>query len=95
MKSQQGREKTPHPKNLHQLVGVAVGNVLPAAVRRNSFIVNEVPRNFVIKTDETILSNVLDGLLSIVTSNSKRALNWIENKFKAPNKIMRAIATVF
>ncbi len=80
MKTQQGPEKMPHPKNLHQLVGVAVGNVLPAAVRRNSFIVNEVPRNFVIKTDETILSKVLDDLLSMVTSNSKHSCIRIKAK---------------
>ena len=80
MKTQQGHEKAPHPKSLHQLVGVAVGNVLPAAVRRNSFIVNEVPRNFVIQTDEAILSKVLDDLLSMVTSHSKHSCIRIKAK---------------
>ena len=61
------------PKNLHQLVGLIAGNSMPTAVQRNSFIVNEVPREFHIATDERILATVLSSLLNTVVRNSKHS----------------------
>lgn len=67
-------------KNLHQLVGLAAGNSMPIAVQRNSFIVNEVPHEFQIATDEKVLANVLDSLLSAVVNHSKHSCIRIKAK---------------
>lgn len=64
---------TSNSKNLHRLVGLAVGNLMPTAVQKNSFIVNEVPREFLIVTDENLLASILDSLLSIVVNYSKHS----------------------
>jgi hypothetical protein len=80
MKTKQDPEMAPILKNLHQLVGLAVGNSMSAAVQRNSFIVNEVPREFHIGTDEKILSTVLNSLLNTVVSNSKHSCIRIKAK---------------
>ncbi len=68
------------PKNLHQLIGLIAGNSMPTAVKRNSFIVNEVPREFQIGADESTLAIVLDSLLSTVASNSKHSCIRIKAK---------------
>ncbi len=60
-------------KNLHQLVDMAAGYSIPKAVKRNSFIVNEVPREFQIASDEIIVSAILNNLLSSVVSHSKHS----------------------
>ncbi len=60
-------------KNLHQLVDQAAGNSIPKAVKRNSFIVNEVPREFQVASNEKILATILNNLLSSVVSNSKHS----------------------
>ncbi|MCW3092888.1 MAG: hypothetical protein JWP81_3957 [Ferruginibacter sp.] len=60
-------------KNLRKMVGLAVGNSMPSAVQRNSFIVNEVPDEFHIATDEIALSNVLDRLLHTIVNSSKHS----------------------
>jgi hypothetical protein len=53
----------PLPGNLHQMVCFAASNSIPKAVQRNSFIVNEVAREFEIAADETILTTLLNNLL--------------------------------
>ncbi|MEP7106507.1 MAG: hypothetical protein ABI760_00970 [Ferruginibacter sp.] len=73
MKPQPNHEMPTIPKNLHQLVGLAAGNSMPTAVQRNSFIVNEVPREFQIAADVKLLANILNSLLSIVVNNSKHS----------------------
>lgn len=80
MKSQEDPTITSTPITLHRLVSLAVGNSMPTAVRRNSFIVNEVPREFQIKTDEKILATVLDSLLSTIISNTKHSCIRIKAK---------------
>ena len=73
MNPQPEQEISVLPKNLHQLIGLIAGNSMPTAVKRNSFIVNEVPREFQIATNETTLAIVLDSLLNAVVSNSKHS----------------------
>lgn len=68
--SQPGTEMAPLPKNLHQLVNIAAGHSLITAVQRNSFIVNEVSREFQIAADEIMLANVLNTLVSTVARHS-------------------------
>ncbi|MEO5889819.1 MAG: hypothetical protein ABIQ31_06170 [Ferruginibacter sp.] len=73
MKTKSEVEMTLIPKNLHRLVGLAAGNSMPMAVQRNSFIVNEVPRDFQIANNEHLLAAALDSLLSTVVRNSKHS----------------------
>ncbi|MEJ7586850.1 MAG: hypothetical protein WKI04_04745 [Ferruginibacter sp.] len=73
MKSEQDPELTPDSRNLHKLVSLAAGNLMPKAVQRNSFIVNEVPREFQIAADETIVATILNSLLTTVVNNSKHS----------------------
>jgi hypothetical protein len=80
MKSQPGREMNLASRSLHQIVSSAVGNTLSTAVQRNSFIVNEVPKEFQISTDEKILATVLDILLNTVITNSKHSCIRIKAK---------------
>lgn len=58
------------PKNLYQLVRQAADNSMHSAVERHSFIVNEVPVEFNIATDEGMLSDILNCLLSAVVNNT-------------------------
>ncbi|MEO6550646.1 MAG: hypothetical protein ABIN94_21755 [Ferruginibacter sp.] len=60
-------------KSLRKLVGIAAGKSMPSAVQRNSFIINEVPEEFVIAADEKALSKVLNSLLHTVVNNSKHS----------------------
>lgn len=60
-------------KNLHQLVDQAAGNSIPTAVKRNSFIVNEVPREFQVSSNEKILATILNKMLSAVVSHSNHS----------------------
>ncbi|MEO7766847.1 MAG: hypothetical protein ABIS01_05445 [Ferruginibacter sp.] len=71
MKKQSDPETINLSKNLRKLVGLAAGNSMPSAVQRNSFIVNEVPDEFHIATDEKALSEILNSLLSTIVGNSK------------------------
>ena len=71
---------TPITKNLHQLVSVAIGDLMPTAVQRNSFIVNEIPREFQIASDEKILATVLNSLLGGVVSHTKHSCIRIKAK---------------
>ena len=80
MKTQPDPVMTSIPKNLHQLVGNAVDNSMPTAVQRNSFIVNEVLREFQIATDEKILATILNSLLSTVVSHTKHSCIRIKAK---------------
>ena len=80
MNTQQEQQMTSLPKNLHQLVGLLAGNSMPTAVQRNSFIVNEVPREFQIAADENILANVLQSLLTTVVNTSRHSCIRVQAK---------------
>ncbi len=73
MQVKTGIEGSLIPINLHQLVDQAAGNSIPKAVKRNSFIVNEVPREVQISSNENILAIILDKMLSTVISHSKHS----------------------
>lgn len=49
---------------LHQLVDKLIIGLLPIAVSRKSFIVNDVPPGAMVSTDENMLSLILSTLLS-------------------------------
>lgn len=59
------------PNNLSQLIAVLVNSVLPTAVRRKSFIVNDIPRELYIAGNENILAAVLSTLLNTVVSHTE------------------------
>jgi len=61
------------PKTLDYLVGLLATSVLPTAVRRNSFIVNEIPGKFYIATDENMLASVLSSLLHTVVTHTENS----------------------
>jgi hypothetical protein len=61
------------PKNLHQLVDQVAGGSIPKAVKRNSFIINEVPRGFQVASNEKLLTAILNKMLSTVVSHSNHS----------------------
>jgi len=60
-------------RNLFQLVRIAADKSKLTAVQRNSFIINDVPRDFQIISDESILAAILNNLLSTVVSNTENS----------------------
>ena len=60
----------PHAKSLDELVSLLASSALPAAVRKKSFIVNDVPEKLNIATDENMLASVLSSLLNTVVSHA-------------------------
>ena len=60
-------------RTLQELVDKLVTGELSAALQKESFIVNEVPGELVIATDENMLAGVLRGLLHTVVSNARNS----------------------
>ena len=58
------------PKSLDELVSLLAAGALPAAVKKRSFIVNDIPEKFFISADENILATVLGSLLHTVVNHS-------------------------
>ena len=58
---------------LRHLTGKLIGGMQPAAVRQNSFIVNDISPAIVITTDENLLAAVINDLLAIVVSRNKNS----------------------
>ena len=58
------------PKNLHRIVSLSAGNLVKKSAEKRSFIVNEVPHEVSIETDEKVISAILDNLLTNIISNS-------------------------
>ncbi len=77
---QPGTELAPATRNLHQLIRLAADNSMATAVKRNSFIVNEVPREFQIETDEKLLEPILNTLIGTVVSHTKHSCICIKAK---------------
>ncbi len=73
MKNQSEYGVMPAPKTLHQLVKLLAANARPSALRTNSFIVNEVPNELMIITDENILATVLSRLLYSFVNHSENS----------------------
>ena len=62
----------PHEtKTLDQLVSLLATGVLPAAIRKRSFIVNDVPKAMPIAIDEDTLASVLGGMLYSVINHTQ------------------------
>lgn len=57
-------------KTLDQLVSMLATSALPAAVRKKSFIVNDVPEKLAISANENMLATVLGTLLHTVVSHA-------------------------
>lgn len=65
--------KVASKRTLQELVDRLVTGELAAALQKESFIVNEVPGELVIATDENMLTGVLKGLLHTVVSNARNS----------------------
>jgi signal transduction histidine kinase len=61
------------PLSLKKLVSQVLTHFQPAAVRNKSFLLNDVPDNFWVNSDENILTSVIGSLFSAVISKSKSA----------------------
>lgn len=53
-----------HPISIYQLVNKLQANLLPQAVQKKSFIINDVDRNISITADENILAYIVSSLVS-------------------------------
>jgi hypothetical protein len=60
-------------KTLDHLVSLLTTSVLPTAVRKKSFIVNEVPGELHIVTDENMLASILSSLLHTVVNHTENS----------------------
>ena len=67
-------------KSLHEIVKMATGNLRLTAVKRHSFIINEVSPEFQIETNEILLTTLLNELLSAVVSNTNHSCIRIDAK---------------
>jgi signal transduction histidine kinase len=61
------------PLSLKKLVSQILTHFQPAAVRHRSFLLNEIPDNFLVNADENILTSVIGSLFSAVINKSKNA----------------------
>lgn len=61
------------PRNLFQLVRLAADKSKLTAVQRNSFIINDVPRDFEIVSNGNILTTILNSVVSTVVSNTEHS----------------------
>ncbi len=59
--------------SLQRLVSQLLIQFQPAAVRQKSFILNDVPGNFWVNTDENMLASVISSLFSSVINRCKSA----------------------
>jgi len=75
----------PTTKTLDQLVNLLATSALPAAVRRKSFIVNDVPERLAIEADENILASVLGSLLHTVVNHADNSCIRINAKENGNN----------
>lgn len=57
--------------SLHKLVDRLMNSFIPAAVSKNSFIINDVDENFQLHADEQVLAFVVGNLLHNAISSSK------------------------
>lgn len=60
-------------RNLSQLVKQLAKSSTPAAVRRGSFIVNDVPGHLDIAADENMLASIVGGMLNTVVNHAENS----------------------
>lgn len=53
-------------KELHELVNTLVKTMVPAVVQKNSFIINDVPKDIAISADEQVLSSIIGCMLRMM-----------------------------
>jgi len=58
---------------LRQLAGKLIAGIQPAAVRQNSFIINEISPAIMVTTDENLLASVINNLLAVIVSRNKNS----------------------
>jgi hypothetical protein len=63
----------PVKNKLNELVERLAAGILPTAVRKKSFIVNDVPAELFIDTDEDVLAAVLSSLLQTVVNHAENS----------------------
>lgn len=62
---------TPGPVALQVIVSRISTSSLPAAIRKHSFIVNDIPADISVSTDESMLATVLGSLLNTVITHTE------------------------
>ena len=68
--------KQEHSQNsvaLHLMVSRISASSLPSAIRKNSFIINDVPADLHANTDENMLATVLSSILQIVINHTENS----------------------
>ncbi len=73
MKPQLNPASSPTASNLSQLVSRLVTSTLPTAVRRKSFIVNDIPAELYVAANEDMLAAVLSNLLNTVINHTENS----------------------
>jgi hypothetical protein len=58
---------------LRFLAGKLINGIQPAAVRQNSFIVNDISPAIMVTTDENLLATVINDLLAVIVSRNKNS----------------------
>src|SRR5262245_23465608 len=64
-------KSTPHDVALNSMVSRISASSLPFATRKNSFIINDVPTDLHVTTDEHMLATILSSLLNTVIAHTK------------------------
>ncbi len=59
--------------NLNELMSRLVNSALPSAVRRKSFILNDIPENLYVSDNENMLAAVLSSLLNTVVNHTENS----------------------
>ena len=65
------QELSQNPVALHLMVSRISASSLPSAIRKNSFIINDVPADLHANTDENMLATVFGSLLNTVITHSE------------------------
>lgn len=66
-----GPESSYSFSGLYQLTNCLVNTLQPKATSNKSFFINEIPEQLPLAADRQMLTSVLNGLFSIVVSNTK------------------------
>ncbi|HWK03198.1 MAG TPA: hypothetical protein VNS58_06185 [Puia sp.] len=82
MKTSTSNQLSNEAVSLHRLVSRLQSGLMPRAVAKKSFIVNNVDKKHVALTDENTLAFIIDGLIGNAIYSSCNACIWIETVFK-------------
>lgn len=62
-----------HDIQLRFLAGKLINGMQPAAVRQNSFIINDISPAIMVTTDENLLTAIVNDLLAVIVSRNKNS----------------------